>query len=53
MGKGIKGGGTLATLIFEGKSPGECMIGVTNISAMSVSGQVISFQVDQSRIVIR
>ncbi len=53
MGKGIKGGGTLATLIFEGKSPGECMIGVTNISAMSPSGQVISFQVDRSRIVIR
>jgi len=53
LGKGIKGGGTLATLIFEGKSPGECMIGVTNVSAMSVSGQVISFQVDQSRITVR
>jgi general secretion pathway protein D len=52
-GKGMKGGGTLATLIFEGKSPGECMIGVTNISAMSPSGQVISFQVDQSRIIVR
>ena len=52
-GKGAKGGGTLATLVFEGKSPGECMIGVMNISGMSSSGQVISFQVDQSRIVIR
>jgi general secretion pathway protein D len=53
LGKGIKGGGTLATLIFEGKSPGECLIGVANVSAMSTSGQVISFQGDQSRIVIR
>jgi general secretion pathway protein D len=53
LGKGIKGGGTLATLIFEGKSPGECMIRVANVSAMSVSGQVISFQVDQSRIIVR
>jgi general secretion pathway protein D len=53
LGKGIKGGGTLATLVFEGKSPGECLIGVTSVSGMSATGQVISFQVDQSRIVVR
>ncbi len=52
-GKGIKGGGTLATLIFEGKNSGECMIGVTSASAMNASGQAITFQTDQSRVVIR
>jgi len=53
MGKGIKGGGTLATLVFEGKSPGECIIGVINVSGMSTAGRVISFQADQSRIIVR
>ncbi len=53
LGKGMKGGGTLATLLFEGKSPGEGFVRLANTSAMSVSGQAVSFQGSQSRIIIR
>lgn len=53
LGRGMKGGGMLATLVFEGKSAGEGFISVSNTSAMSVSGQLVSFQGSQTRIVIR
>ena len=53
IGKGIKGGGTLATLRFEAKSPGECYISVTNVSAISASGGSVNLTTSQSRIIIR
>jgi len=52
-GKGLRGGGTLATLLFETKTPGESMISVTNVTAMSAAGQSIILQPGQSRIVVR
>jgi len=53
LGRGMKGGGTLATLVFEGKSAGQGFISVSNTSAMSVSGLAVSFPPAQSKIVIR
>lgn len=52
-GKGIKGGGSLVTLLFESKSSGEGLISITSCSAGSPSGQTISFQTQASRIIIR
>ena len=52
-GKGIKGGGTLATLLFESKGPGEGFISVSNVMAIGVSGGSINLTTSQSRIVIR
>ncbi len=53
IGKGIKGGGNLATLRFEAKSPGECYITITSVSAISASGGSVNLTTSQSRIIIR
>ncbi len=53
VGKGLRGGGTIATLVFEPKSPGECMVSVTGISAMGANGTPVTLQPSQSRIVVR
>jgi len=52
-GKGLRGGGTIATLVFEAKSAGEGMISVTNISAMGANGMPVTLTPGQSRIVVR
>ena len=52
-GKGIKGGGTLATLLFESKEPGEGYISVSSVMATSASGTSVNLSTGQSRIVIR
>jgi len=55
IGRGFKGGGTLATLIFEAKAPGECVVAVSAFQAAGASGQSVSIQTReaQSRIVVR
>lgn len=53
MGKGAKGGGTLATLLFEAKSAGEAVIGISGTSGLSVSGGAIAFATNGARIVVR
>jgi general secretion pathway protein D len=53
VGKGIRGGGTIATLVFEAKAAGEGMVTVTNVSAMGANGMPVTLQLGQSRIVVR
>jgi len=53
VGKGLRGGGTIATLVFEAKSAGESLISVTSISAMAANGLAVNLQPTQSRIVVR
>ncbi len=53
IGKGIRGSGSIATLVFEPKNRGEGTISVSGISANSPEGQTITFQGAQSRVVIR
>lgn len=53
MGKGAKGGGTLAVLLFETKSAGEAVIGITGTSGISASGGAIAFTTNGARIVVR
>jgi len=53
MGKGAKGGGTLATLLFEAKSAGEAVIGISGTSGLSASGGAIAFTADGARIIVR
>ena len=52
-GKGIKGGGTLATLLFESKEPGEGFITVSSVMATGATGGSVNLTTGQSRIVIR
>jgi general secretion pathway protein D len=52
-GKGIKGGGTLATLLFESKAAGEGYISVVNVMATGASGGSVNLSTSQSRIIIR
>jgi general secretion pathway protein D len=51
--KGINGGGTLATLVFETKSPGEGLITISSVSAMGSSGQPVNLQTNRARIMVR
>jgi len=53
VGKGIKGGGMLATLLFESKSSGQGLITVTNVSATGTAGGAVNLTAGQSRVVIR
>ncbi|MCX6559000.1 MAG: cohesin domain-containing protein [Candidatus Aminicenantes bacterium] len=52
-GKGAKGGGTLATLLFEAKGSGLATIGVAGVSGMSAAGGPIQFQTGDARITVR
>jgi general secretion pathway protein D len=53
IGRGLKGGGTLATLTFTPKGAGECPLTITSCIAASASGQAVSFRTQDARIVIR
>jgi general secretion pathway protein D len=52
-GKGVKGGGTLATLLFEAKAAGQAVIGLNGVTGMSGAGLPIPFQTTEGRITIR
>jgi hypothetical protein len=53
MGKGVRGGGTLAVLVFEAKAAGEAVVAVTNCNASGPMGQALNFQTGEARIRIR
>jgi general secretion pathway protein D len=53
MEKGLRGTGTIAVLVFEPVSQGECIISVTQVSANSPSGESVEFTTRQSRVVVR
>jgi general secretion pathway protein D len=53
IGKGLRGTGSLATLIFEPVGKGESIIAVTSVSGNSPVGESLSFTTGQSRIVVR
>ncbi len=52
-GKGIKGGGILAVLVFESLAPGEGIINVSGVTANGPTGQALQFEANESRLVIR
>lgn len=52
-GRGVKGGGVLATLSFEAKGPGEGTIAVSNVMATGASGASVNLTTGQSRVIIR
>jgi general secretion pathway protein D len=55
IGKGVRGGGPLATLLFESKAAGESVVAVTSCQAAGGSGQALTFQTGQAqaRFVVR
>jgi general secretion pathway protein D len=53
VGKGIKGGGILAVLVFESAAPGEASIAITSVSANGPMGQPLQFETNGSRVVVR
>jgi general secretion pathway protein D len=53
IGKGIKGTGSIATLVFQAVSKGESTVQVTSVSANKPTGQSLMFETGQSRVVVR
>jgi general secretion pathway protein D len=53
IGKGIKGTGSIATLVFKAVSKGESIVQVTSVSANKPTGQSLIFDTGQSRVVVR
>lgn len=53
IGKGIRGTGRLATLVFESKGMGESMISVADVSANGPGGETLSFQTRDARVMVR
>ncbi len=53
VGRGFKGGGNLAVLIFEAAAQGETAIAVVGISANAPTGQAINFVSRDARVVVR
>ncbi len=52
-GKGVKGGGPLATLLFAAQAPGVAVIGLSGVTGMSGTGTPIAFQTSEGRITVR
>jgi hypothetical protein len=52
-GRGIRGGGVLATLLFEPKAAGEAVVAVTNCAAAGPAGQPLMFQPGEARVTVR
>ena len=53
MGKGFRGGGVLAVLVFESVAAGEADIEITDVSGKGVSGQALQFDTSSARVVVR
>jgi len=53
LGRGIKGGGILAILVFESLAPGEASILVTGITANGPTGLPLQFDTSESQVVVR
>ncbi len=52
MGRGFRGGGNLAVLVFEATGAGETPIQVSGVSANAPTGQAISFTSRDARVVV-
>ncbi len=52
-GKGIKGGGILAVLVFESVAPGEGAITVAGVTANSPTGEPVAFEANESQLTVR
>jgi len=52
-GQGLKGGGTLAILVFESVGVGETSVTVSSVSANAPNGTPIRFETNESRIFVR
>jgi general secretion pathway protein D len=52
-GRGFKGSSTLASLRFESKAAGECLISALSVSAMAAAGGVVNLQLQPARVVVR
>jgi general secretion pathway protein D len=53
IGKGIRGTGSIATLVFDTKGKGECSVSVASVSANGPDGEALSFEGEQSRVIVR
>jgi general secretion pathway protein D len=53
LGKGLKGGGVLAVLVFTAVSPGDTMIIVANCVGSGPQGQSVPFDTGDARILVR
>ncbi len=53
LGRGIAGGGVLATLVFDAVAPGEATVSITGISGAGPTGQPLTFDRGESRVYIR
>ncbi|NIM59768.1 MAG: hypothetical protein GTO16_12640 [Candidatus Aminicenantes bacterium] len=53
VGQGIKGTGSIATLVFQAVSKGESTVQVISVSANKPTGQALMFETGQSRVVVR
>ncbi len=53
LGRGFKGGGVLAQLVFTTLAPGETMITITSCTGSGISGQPITFDTGDTRILVR
>ncbi len=52
-GKGIKGGGILAVLVFESIAPGEGAITVAGVTANGPTGEPLAFESNESQVTVR
>ena len=52
-GRGKKGGGTVAVLVFQAKAPGEATLSFSGISAMGPRGGVLVFETRECQVVVR
>ncbi|MDH4196813.1 MAG: cohesin domain-containing protein [Candidatus Aminicenantes bacterium] len=53
LGQGIKGGGTLAVLVFESVGVGETAVAVNSVTATAPNGTPIRFETNETRISVR
>jgi general secretion pathway protein D len=53
VGKGFRGGGILAVLVFESIASGEATVDVASVSSKGATGQPVPFDMSSSRIVVR
>jgi len=53
LGKGLKGTGRIAALVFQAVEKGEGIISITGLNANSPSGTTVTFKVNESRIIVR
>ncbi len=51
--RGFKGEGSLAVLVFESVAKGESSVAVSSVSANAPTGKMVSFETNESQVIIR